>query len=355
MTPITPSARIAFIGMGVMGAAMAANILRAGFALTVATRSRAKAEALIAAGATWAASAADAADGAACVCLCVPDTPDVEAVLFGEDGVIEGAAPGTVVIDFSTIAATASASFAARMADRGIVLLDSPVSGGPQGAIDGTLTCMVGGADAGFSAARAVFDAVGRTITLLGPAGSGQVCKSANQLIIVSAMQAAAEALAMGRKAGLDPLLMRQALLGGSARSFVLENHAKRMLDHTRADGIMLGRGSYGQPWVFRQARALFEGLPMPDTPGVHERFAVALDHARLVQDYEVDAIGAALEFRKHLGWYVKGLPNSADLRKLLHQVRDFSEVEEIFSNYLLHYEEYRAQVWPPSTRTSRS
>ena len=119
---------------------------------------------------------------------------------------------------------------------------------------------------------------------------------------------------------------------------------AKRMLDHTRADGIMLGRGSYGQPWVFKQARALFEGLPMPDTPGVHERFAVALDHARLVQEYEVDTIGAALEFRKHLGWYVKGLPNSADLRKLLHQVRDFSEVEAIFSNYLLHYEEYRAQ-----------
>ncbi|WP_310569353.1 tRNA dihydrouridine synthase DusB [Gemmatimonas sp.] len=119
---------------------------------------------------------------------------------------------------------------------------------------------------------------------------------------------------------------------------------AKRMLDHTKADGIMLGRGSYGQPWVFKQARALFEGLPVPETPGVHERFAIALDHARLVQGYEVDAIGAALEFRKHLGWYVKGLPNSADLRKLLHQVRDFSEVEEIFSNYLLHYEEYRAQ-----------
>ena len=119
---------------------------------------------------------------------------------------------------------------------------------------------------------------------------------------------------------------------------------AKRMLDHTRADGIMLGRGSYGQPWVFKQARALFEGQPMPETPGVHERFSIALDHARLVQGYEIDAIGAALEFRKHLGWYVKGLPNSADLRKLLHQVRDFSEVEEIFSNYLLHYEEYRAQ-----------
>lgn len=119
---------------------------------------------------------------------------------------------------------------------------------------------------------------------------------------------------------------------------------AKRMLDHTRADGIMLGRGSYGQPWVFRQARALFDGQLMPETPGVHERFAIALDHARMVQEYEVDAIGAALEFRKHLGWYVKGLPNSAELRKLLHQVRDFAEVEGIFSTYLQHYEEYRAR-----------
>ena len=122
---------------------------------------------------------------------------------------------------------------------------------------------------------------------------------------------------------------------------------AKRMLDHTGADGIMLGRGSYGQPWVFKQARALFDGHPMPETPGVQERFAIALDHARLVQAYEADAIGAAIEFRKHLGWYVKGLPNSADLRKLLHQVHDFSEVEEIFSTYLLNYEEYRARQAP--------
>lgn len=266
MTPILPPARIAFIGLGVMGAAMAANIMKAGFALTVATRSRAKAEPLLAAGAEWAPTAQDAADGAACVCLCVPDTPDVEAVLFGDEGVIHGAAPGTVVIDFSTIAAAASAGFAARMAERGVVLLDSPVSGGPQGAIDGTLTCMVGGADAGFSAARAVFDAVGKTITLLGPAGSGQICKSANQLMIVAAMQAAAEALAMGRKAGLDPMLMRQALLGGSARSFVLENHAKRMLDRSFRPGfraelmrkdMRLALGAVRDNGVFAPATAL--------------------------------------------------------------------------------------------------
>lgn len=238
MSRILPPARIAFIGLGVMGAAMAANILKAGFALTVHSRTRAKAEALIAAGAAWAPSAEDAADGAACVCLCLPDTPDVEAVLFGEEGVAYGAAPGTVVIDFSTIAAAAAAGFARRMAERGLILLDSPVSGGPQGAIEGTLTCMVGGAEAGFSAARAVFDAVGRTVTLLGPAGAGQTCKAANQLIITATMQAVAEALAMGRKAGLDPMLMRQALLGGSARSFVLENHAKRMLERAFAPGF---------------------------------------------------------------------------------------------------------------------
>jgi tRNA-dihydrouridine synthase B len=119
---------------------------------------------------------------------------------------------------------------------------------------------------------------------------------------------------------------------------------AKRMLDHTKADGIMIGRGSYGQPWIFGQTRALINGEPMPETPGVHTRFAVALEHARMVQAYEADPIGAAIEFRKHLGWYVKGLPNSADLRAKLHQVRDFAEVESIFANYLTFYAEYVAR-----------
>lgn len=231
MNSITPPAHIAFIGMGVMGAAMAANILRAGFALTVATRSRARAEPLLVSGAQWAATSAEAAKGAACVALCVPDTPDVEAVLFGQDGVAETIAPGTLLIDFSTIAAAAASALAARMAERGVAMLDSPVSGGPQGAIDGTLTCMVGGTEEAFASAQPIFAAVGKTITRLGPAGSGQICKSANQLIITAGMLAVAEALAMGRKSGLDPAVMRQALLGGSARSAVLELHARRMID----------------------------------------------------------------------------------------------------------------------------
>ena len=266
MNSIAPPARIAFIGMGVMGTAMAANILKVGFALTIATRSRARAEPLLDAGAQWAETAAEAARGAACVALCVPDTPDVEAVLFGPGGVEEGAAPGTLVIDFSTIAASAAAGFAARMAARDVAMLDSPVSGGPQGAIDGILTCMVGGTEEAFAAGQPVFAAVGKTITRLGPAGSGQICKSANQLIITSAMLAVAEALAMGRKAGLDPALMRQALLGGSARSFVLEAHAKRMLEGNFKPGfraelmrkdMRLALGAVRENGVFAPATAL--------------------------------------------------------------------------------------------------
>ena len=119
---------------------------------------------------------------------------------------------------------------------------------------------------------------------------------------------------------------------------------ARRMHEQTQCDGIMIGRGSFGQPWIFRQTRALLDGTPYPETPGVQERFAVAMAHARMVQEYLLDPLGAALEFRKHLGWYVKGLPNSAELRKVLHQVRDFSEVEGIFSRYLDDYESFRAQ-----------
>jgi 2-hydroxy-3-oxopropionate reductase len=268
--PVVPPARITFIGLGVMGAAMAQNLLRAGFALTVHNRSRGKAAELEGAGAAWADSAAEAARGAACVALCVPDTPDVEAVLFGQRGVAEGVAPGTVVIDFSSIAPAASAAFAARHDERGVPLLDSPVSGGPGGAKEGTLTCMVGGDAAAFARAEAVFRAVGRTVTHLGPAGAGQVCKVANQLIIAATVQAVGEAFALGRKAGLEPEAMRQALLGGSARSFVLENHAKRLLTGQLAPGfraelmrkdVRLAAGAMRDHGVFAPASALVQQM----------------------------------------------------------------------------------------------
>jgi tRNA-dihydrouridine synthase len=112
---------------------------------------------------------------------------------------------------------------------------------------------------------------------------------------------------------------------------------AHRMHIETKCAGVMIARGSFGQPWIFTQARALLDGRPMPPAPGVEERFAIALEHARMVQGYEVDPVGAALEFRKHLGWYVKGLHNSAELRRRLHQVNSFGEVEGIFADYLAH------------------
>ncbi len=169
---IRPPARIAFIDLGVMGAAMAANMRRAGFALAVHNSRHAKAAALEEAGATWVPSPAEATRGAACICLCLPDASDVEAVLFGPDGVAESIGTGAVVVDFSTVAAAPTAAFARRLIEeRGAFLLDSPVSGGPSGAHDGTLTCMVGGDAAAFAAAEPVLRAIGRTLTHLGPAG----------------------------------------------------------------------------------------------------------------------------------------------------------------------------------------
>lgn len=230
MPDIPPPARVAFVGLGIMGAAMAANLKRAGFDLAIHSRSRGKAADLEAMGAHWCDTGAEAAREAGIIGLCVPDTPDVELALFGPGGIAEGAGAGSVVIDFSTISAQATQGFAARLAEQGVTLLDSPVSGGPQGAIDGTLTCMVGGEAAGFAQAASYFAAVGKTITHLGPSGAGQICKSANQLIICATLTAVSEALAMGRKAGLDPETMRTALSGGSADSFVLRNHAKRII-----------------------------------------------------------------------------------------------------------------------------
>ncbi|MBM3356840.1 MAG: 2-hydroxy-3-oxopropionate reductase [Betaproteobacteria bacterium] len=241
MAAVNASTRIGFIGLGVMGKAMARNIARAGYKLTVHNRSRPAVEELVAEGAADGGSSAKVAAATDVVCLCLPDTPDVEAVLSGENGVVKSLRAGMIVIDFSTISATSTAAFAASIAKQGASLLDSPVSGGPQGAIDGTLTCMVGGDAAAFERAQPIFSAVGRTITYLGSSGAGQTCKACNQLVVAGTMVAVAEALALARKAGLNPYTVREALLGGSAQSFVLQNHAKRLLDNALKPGFRAG------------------------------------------------------------------------------------------------------------------
>lgn len=231
-------ARVAFLGLGIMGGAMAANLLAAGHRVTLFSRTRAKAAALEAAGAGWRDNAAEAAREADAVCLCLPDTPDVEGAIFGPHGAAETLPPGAVVVDFSTVSAEASRGWAQRLAERGAGFLDSPVSGGPGGAKAATLTCFVGGDPAVFAAALPLLRAVGRTITHLGPAGAGQTGKSANQIIVTATMLAIGEGFALARKAGIDPKALREALMGGSARSFVLENHAKRVAEDDRSVGF---------------------------------------------------------------------------------------------------------------------
>ena len=235
---IEAPAPVAFLGLGTMGGAMAANLLAAGHRLSLFSRTRARAAALEAAGAAWCDSPAGAARDADALCLCLPDTPDVEGVLFGPAGAAEALRPGAVVVDFSTVSAEASRRWAARLAERGVGFLDSPVSGGPKGAKDATLTCFVGGEVAVFDAAQPLLRAVARTITHLGPAGAGQTGKSANQIIVTATMLAIGEGFALARKAGIDVKALREALLGGSARSFVLENHAKRVVEENPTVGF---------------------------------------------------------------------------------------------------------------------
>lgn len=228
---VAPNAAVGFIGLGVMGKAMARNLVKAGLRVTVHNRSRKAVEELVTEGAARAASPAELAAGCEIVCICVPDTPDVQRVLFGEQGVAAAMKRGGVVIDFSTISSPSTREFAASLAERGVAMLDSPVSGGPKGAIDATLSCMIGGEAAVLERCMPVFRAVGKTFTHIGPSGAGQLFKACNQLAIFGTAMAVFEALVLAKRSGIDPAKVRDALLGGSAQSFVLQNHAKRWLD----------------------------------------------------------------------------------------------------------------------------
>jgi len=253
-----------------MGAAMARNLVKAGFRVTVHNRSRGKVEELVREGAADGGSPAGVAKASQVVMLCVPDTLDVERVLFGNDGVIRELQRDAVVIDCSTISAAATVEFARKIEAQGAHLLDSPVSGGPKGAQDGTLTCMIGG-DAGVvERCMPVFRAIGKTFTHIGASGAGQACKSCNQMLIVGTLMAMSEALALAKKMGIDPYQVREALLGGAAQSFVLQNHGKRLLDGTLEPGfranlmlkdIKLAQGAGRDAGAFMPVTAL--GLQM--------------------------------------------------------------------------------------------
>jgi len=221
---------IAYIGLGIMGRPMAINLLRAGYPVRVWARRAAMMEPLIDAGATPCASPADAAEGAAVTITNVSDTADVEQVILGQGGIIEGAARGSAVVDMSTISPSATRAMAARLADEGVDMLDAPVSGGERGAIEGALSIMVGGKTEVYERLLPVFQVLGRNIVHIGDHGAGQVAKACNQTVIAQTIAAVGEAFVLAQSAGVDPSRVREALLGGFAGSRVLDSHGGRML-----------------------------------------------------------------------------------------------------------------------------
>jgi 2-hydroxy-3-oxopropionate reductase len=223
---------IGFIGLGVMGKPMARNLLKHGFPLVVHNRSRPPVDELVAAGAEAAVDAADVARRATRVITMLPDGPDVDAVLQGPGGVFSAIQPGTIVIDMSSIAPAVARLLAQRANGHGATMLDAPVSGGEIGAINGTLSIMVGGDQHAFDTVKPILDAMGNPerVIRIGDSGSGQVCKVCNQLVIGGTLAAVSEAFALARKAGVDAARVREALLGGFAASRVLEVHGERML-----------------------------------------------------------------------------------------------------------------------------
>jgi 2-hydroxy-3-oxopropionate reductase len=222
--------RVAFIGLGVMGAAMAANLARKGFAPVVFNRTAAKAAPLVALGAKQAETGLEAARNADVVFLCLSATEDVAAVLFGSSGIAPALTRGTTVIDTSTIDPIAAREFAERLAAQGVDMLDSPVTGGEKGAINGTLTCMVGGSADALARVRPCLEAIASRIVHMGEAGAGQVTKACNQICAATTWLGISEALALAVKLGVDPGRVREVLLGGTARSVGLEGNGARFL-----------------------------------------------------------------------------------------------------------------------------
>ena len=224
--------KVGFIGLGMMGLPMATRVQAAGYPLHIVEFDPPLPPALLAAGTQVYATCAQVATASDVVILMLPDTPDVELVLFGDNGVASGLQSGQTVIDMSSISPTATANFASRINDLGCDYLDAPVSGGAGRAVTGELTIMVGGPQAAFDAMQPLLATMGTTVTLIGTRnGDGQVCKVANQIIVGTTVQAVAEALLFASRAGADPHKVREALMGGAAASLILDNHGQRMLE----------------------------------------------------------------------------------------------------------------------------
>jgi 2-hydroxy-3-oxopropionate reductase len=234
------TSRIGFIGLGIMGKPMARNLMKAGYSLVVHNRSRAAAEELAKEGAQTAATPRQAAERAEVLITMLPDSPDVEAVFLGENGVLAGARAGMLLIDMSSISPIVARKLAIEAEKRGADMLDAPVSGGEAGAIGATLSIMIGGKPPALERAMPIFQALGKNIVHVGDPGAGQVTKAANQMVVGTTIAIVSEALVLAAKAGVDPAKVRQALLGGFAQSKILEAHGQKMLDRNFKPGFRI-------------------------------------------------------------------------------------------------------------------
>ena len=260
----TPTQRIGFIGLGLMGKPMAGHILRAGYPLTVHNRSRAAVDELAAQGARVAASPYEAATNSEVIITMLPDSPDVESVLNGPDSILAGARPGLIHVDMSTISATATRRIAALEAGHGVSHVDAPVSGGEIGAQNATLTIMAGGDENAVSAVEPIFRVMGKRITHIGPIGCGQVAKACNQIMVAAQMVAMGELLIMAQKAGADPEKVVEAIKGGAAQCWTLDNKPQRLFAGNRTPGFKASMQFKDLNIVMEMAQTY--GVPLPGT-----------------------------------------------------------------------------------------
>jgi len=263
---------IGFIGLGIMGRPMARNLLKAGYPLVVHSRSRGPVDEIAKAGAKVGTSPRDVASQSDVVITMLPNSPDVEQVVLGRDGAIEGARPGKVLLDMSTISPLVSQKIGAALAEKSVNMLDAPVSGGEKGAIDGVLSIMVGGDKAVFEKVLPILQAMGKTITHLGPLGAGGFTKLANQIIVAVNLTALGEALTLAKKAGLDRELTLTALAGGLAGSKCLDQKKPNYLADTYNPGFKIDLHYKDLGLIMESARAL--GVPLPATAVVQELFS---------------------------------------------------------------------------------
>ncbi len=254
--------KVGFVGLGIMGRPQALNLIKGGYSVAVYARRAESMQPLKDAGAITCASPKDVAAQCDVIITMVADTPDVEQVIFGEGGIIHGAKSGSVVIDMSTISPVITKTMAERLAAKGIDMIDAPVSGGEVGAVNGTLTIMCGGKQAVFDKVKPILECMGKTITLVGDSGAGQVAKACNQIVVGVSIEAVSEAMALARRMGVDPGKVREALMGGFAGSKIMEIHGKRMLDYDFKPGFKTKLHQKDMKIVMETASAIGLNLP---------------------------------------------------------------------------------------------